>query len=94
MKAECKITRSESGIRLSIVVSEIKQPKRLKCGRLYEFVFINQKIDCPMEVDGITVKPKLVLKLSKKLTEREVIALNKMRLLKKIGIVMPEDMLI
>lgn len=95
MKAECKVTKSKSGLlKLTVVVSGIRKPKRLKCGRLYEWFFISQKIPISVEVDGLSVRPVLVMKLSRRISERDVIRMNRIRIEKKIGIVLPQEMLI
>lgn len=92
MKGSFRLTKSCSSSPnyiLEIKIEGIK-PKQRKGGRLYSLVDVVTELDRPVVLDGVPLKPKLILKLFRKLSERDVVRLNR----KRCPIKLPEGLLL
>jgi len=85
MKGKCSLRKSKNGTYdLELSITGIK-PRRLHGGRFWEMAAVDQMLPFAVDMDGVKLKPKLILRLFRKLKEADVIRIET----KKIGIEVP-----
>lgn len=78
-KGACRLRRTKDGsYTIQITIKGIR-PKPMKAGRIHVLASIDQVLPFAVDFEGVNLKPKLILKLYRKLTEQDIRTLEKLK---------------